>query len=119
MFVTAAWVNTVQSSCVGVVGRNMSATGTLSGPTDWILRYRPIKPYMYLITLLIGQTVTVISGRSRNVRKGGGRRCGPTFSSWGVGGRCKPHGVRGRAPEANAFWQQSIENWLKIRSMGR
>ena len=24
----------------------------------------------------------------------------------------------GRAPEANAFWQQYIENWLKIRSIG-
>ena len=47
----------------------------------------------------------------------GGRRCDPTFSSWG---RCKPpNGVRGGAPEANAFWQQSIENWLKIRSLGR
>ena len=32
--------------------------------------------------------------------------CEPTFSSWGCGGRCKPpSGVRGRAPEANAFWQ--------------
>ena len=30
------------------------------------------------------------------------------------GGRCKPpNGARGGAPEANAFWQQSIENWLK------
>ena len=51
---------------------------------------------------------------------GGGRRCDPTFSSWGFGGRCKPpNGVRGGVPEANAFWQQSIENWLKIRSLGR
>ena len=47
--------------------------------------------------------------------------CDPTKSSWGFGGRCKPPGgVRGRAPEANAFWQQSIENWLEeIRSLGR
>ena len=30
-----------------------------------------------------------------------------------------PGGVRGRAPEANAFWQQHIENWLKIRYLGR
>ena len=36
--------------------------------------------------------------------------CDPTFCSWGFGGRCKtPGGARGRAPEANAFWQQSIE----------
>ena len=52
------------------------------------------------------------SGGSRNVRKGG-RRCDPTFSSWGFAGRCKPpNGVRGGAPEANAFWQQSIENQI-------
>ena len=65
-------------------------------------------------------TVVIISGGSRNVRKGG-RRSGPTFSSWGFGGgRCKPpKGVWGRAPEANAFWQQSIENWLKIRYLDR
>ena len=56
---------------------------------------------------------TVISGGSRNVRTGG-RRCDPTLSRWGFGGRCKPPN-----PEANAFWQQSIENWLKIRSLGR
>ena len=30
-----------------------------------------------------------------------------------------PVGVRGRAPEANAFWQQHIENWLKIIYLGR
>ena len=30
-----------------------------------------------------------------------------------------PGGVRGKAPEANAFWQQYIENWLKIRYLGR
>ena len=29
----------------------------------------------------------------------------------GAGGRCMP-------PEANAFWQQYIENWPKIRSLG-
>ena len=32
-----------------------------------------------------------------------------------------PNWVRGRCPGggANAFWQQSIENWLKIMSLGR
>ena len=30
----------------------------------------------------------------------------------GLGGAVSP-------PAANAFWQQSIENWLKIRSLGR
>ncbi len=41
----------------------------------------------------------------------------PTFASWG---RWKPPGgIRGRAPEANAFWQQHIENWLKIKYLGR
>ena len=55
-------------------------------------------------------------------KQGDGSVCDPTFSSWGCGGggRCKPpSGARGGAPEANAFWQQSIENWLKIRSLGR
>ena len=43
--------------------------------------------------------------------------CDPNFLAWGLG-RCKPpSGVRGRAPEANAFLQQSIENCLKIRSL--
>ena len=33
------------------------------------------------------------------------------LSQLGVGGRCKPpSGVRGGAPEANAYWQQSTEN---------
>ena len=36
-----------------------------------------------------------------------------------VGALEAPGGVRGRAPEANAFWQQHIENWLKIRYLGR
>ena len=46
--------------------------------------------------------------------------CDPTFSSWGFGGRRKPpDGARGGAPEANAFWQQSIQIWLKIRSLDR
>ena len=58
--------------------------------------------------------------RIQECEKGGGRRCDQTLSSWGFGGRSKPpNGVRGGAPEANAFWQQSIENWLKIRSLGR
>ena len=36
------------------------------------------------------------------------------FPAGGFGGGCEPHsGVRGRAPEANAFWQSSIEKWLK------
>ena len=42
------------------------------------------------------------------------------FAAGGVGGAVSPRsGVRGGAPEANAFWQQSIENGLKIRSLGR
>ena len=46
-----------------------------------------------------------------------GSVCNPNVSSL-VWGCCKPpSGIRGRAPEANAFWQQSIENWLKIRSL--
>ena len=38
--------------------------------------------------------------------------CDPTKFSWGLGGA-------ERAPKANKIWQQSIENWLKIRSLGR
>ena len=54
------------------------------------------------------------------MRKGGGGAGVSQPSSAWVWGRCKPpNGVRGRGPEANAFWQQSIENWLKIRSLGR
>ena len=50
----------------------------------------------------------------------GGSGCDPTFSSRGFGGAVSPPaGSGGRAPEANAFWQQSIENLLKIRSLGR
>ena len=43
--------------------------------------------------------------------------CYPTFSSWVFGGAVSPPAGSGaEPPEANAFWQQSIENWLKIRS---
>ena len=45
--------------------------------------------------------------------------CEPTFSSWGCGGGgavSPPAGSGSRAPEANAFWQKSVENELKIRS---
>ena len=52
--------------------------------------------------------------------------CDPTFCSWGFGGRCKPPPPHpeggwgwGGAPEENAFWQQSIQIWLKIRSLDR
>ena len=48
--------------------------------------------------------------------EGGGLVCDPTFSSWGCG-VSPPSGVQG--PEANAFWQQFIENWLKIGFLGR
>ena len=41
--------------------------------------------------------------------------CDPIQFSWGSGGAVSPQ----RGPEANEFWQQSIENWLKIRSLGR
>ena len=37
----------------------------------------------------------------------------------GGAGSPPPGGVRGRSPEANAFWQQYIENWLKIKYLGR
>ena len=41
---------------------------------------------------------------------GGGLGCNPTFSSWGYGGCCKPpSGFRGRAPEANGFWQNLLQ----------
>ena len=50
--------------------------------------------------------------------RGGDFRTQP-FPAGGLG-RCKPLSwVRGRTPEANSFWQQSIENWLKIGSLGR
>ena len=42
-------------------------------------------------------------------------------SAGGLGGAVGPPpagSCMGRAPEANEFWQQSIENWLKIRSLG-
>ena len=61
--------------------------------------------------------------RSQDLKSGGSflvsaeRRisvCDPTIPARGSGGRCKPPSrVRGRAPEANAFSHQSIENWLK------
>ena len=46
--------------------------------------------------------------------------CSQTFSSWVFGGAVSPPAGSGaELPEANAFWQQSIEYWLKIRSPGR
>ena len=45
----------------------------------------------------------------------GGRRCDvPNIVQLGVWG-----GAVNGAPEANAFRQQPIENWLKISSLGR
>ena len=41
------------------------------------------------------------------------------FPAGGLGGAASPPAGSGAEPEANAFWQQSIENWLKIRSLGR
>ena len=91
-------------------------------PTQYVQSGCRTKPLYHTVHLPGTHLLTLsihTSGGSRNVRKGG-RRCDPTFSRWGFGGRCKPpNGVRGGAPEANAFWQQSIENWLKIRSLGR
>ena len=52
----------------------------------------------------------LIEGR----RCSGGSVCDPTFSSWGFGGAVSPQ----RGP-GSAFWQPSMENWLKIRSLGR
>ena len=56
------------------------------------------------------QIVVIVAtkGVDPDTKVGGADCCvNPTFSSWGSGGRCKPpSGVRGRAPEANAFWQK-------------
>ena len=46
--------------------------------------------------------------------------CDPTLSSWGFGGAvtCKPPAEPGAEPQKQMhFWQQSIENWLQIRSL--
>ena len=40
------------------------------------------------------------------------------FPAGAFGGALSPQQGPGRAPEANAFWQHCIENWLKIRSLG-
>ena len=41
-------------------------------------------------------------------------------SAGGLGGAVSPPAGSGaEPPDANKFWQQSIENWLKIRSLGR
>ena len=55
------------------------------------------------------------------MRKGGGAGVTQPFPAGGLGERCKrgPGQSPELCPEANAFWQQSIENWLKIRSLGR
>ena len=58
--------------------------------------------------------------RIQECEKGGGAGVTKPCPAGVLGGRSKPpNGVRGGAPEANAFRQQSIENWLKIRSLGR
>ena len=41
--------------------------------------------------------------------------CDPSLSSWGFGGAISP--PAGHGAEQTHFWQQSIENWLKIRSL--
>ena len=41
------------------------------------------------------------------------------FPAGGLRGAVSPQRGPGQSPEANAFWQQSIENWLKISSLGR
>ena len=44
--------------------------------------------------------------------------CDPTLSSWGFGGAVSPHRGPGAEPRKQThFWQQSIENWPKIRSL--
>ena len=44
--------------------------------------------------------------------------CNPTLSSWGFGGCCKPPAGPGTEPRKQTHcWQQSIENWLKIKSL--
>ena len=44
--------------------------------------------------------------------------CDPSLSSWGFGGAISPPAGPGAEPRKQTnFWQQSIENWLKIRSL--
>ena len=44
--------------------------------------------------------------------------CDQSLSSWGVGGAISPPAGPGAEPRKQThFWQQSIENWLKIRSL--
>ena len=44
--------------------------------------------------------------------------CDPTLSSWVFGGAASPPAGPGAEPRKQThFWQQSIENWLKIRSL--
>ena len=46
--------------------------------------------------------------------------CDPTLTSWGFGGAVStpaPAGSGAEPRKQTHFWQQSIENWLKIRSL--
>ena len=52
-----------------------------------------------------------VSIRTRSV-------CDPTLSSWGFGGAVSaPAGPGAEPRKQKHFWQQSFENWLKIRSL--
>ena len=54
---------------------------------------------------------TVYTGMSLGKKKLHFFRDAQSFPAGGLEGCCKPpSGVRGRAPEANAYWQQSTEN---------
>ena len=53
----------------------------------------------------------IVIGAGTIFQQGGQAWCVTQPFPAGVWRRCKPPGgVRGRAPEANAFWQQSLEN---------
>ena len=77
--------------------------------------------------VLSGETTCITSGRSWGfgalgpaIVRGPLQGCDPTFPSWGLGGAASPMAWSGAdPPEANAFWQQYFETWLKIRYIGR
>ena len=68
--------------------------------------------------------VIMYQARSQHFERGGvhfwcqlTEGCDPNFSTWWSGALQMPQRGPGQSPGGKCIWQQSIENWLKIRSL--
>ena len=122
-------------NCVNLLDARRQILPVQQAPSDRVARRQPlirqIKISFLIIPSLLIDVVVGVDQQCQRIHPVADRGVSGPWDPQFCGALCNGEtqrlpagalealgGVRGRAPEANAFWQQHIENWLKIRYLG-